>query len=168
MKHLLLLILAALLISPVLQAQQFEVTYSKFNEVDRHGKTLIRKVENQCNVIQKQMDTYKRNQEINLDTIYYEQAINLYTKKLTKLRDDFINYFAIQKKVKVFKIDTQYYINNDTLGLSLSERILVIQNRLTRHETKYGKEILSTNEKYIEYKNTLTMLLDFEQQLANQ
>jgi len=112
----------------------FGQTYYVTNKIlpdtlDSYSKELVNIIKGEVARTNRVLTNYKFRQNEKYDTIYNETLVDLYLAQDMNLYNSLLNQFTVIDTIPVIKIDNGFYLNNDSLGLSISEQKLVIKSR---------------------------------------
>lgn len=148
-------------------SQKFVIQRVDSDSLSFEAKEIIRTVNAQFNVCKDLTDRAKFSTELSdqVDSLQYENVWDTYLIRLNNLRLLVIDQFKVSDTIQVTQIGDEYYLNADTLGLSIGEKKLLLKNRYLRLVKKYGQDKVDGDKRGVAIRDEYNLLVDYEKQL---
>jgi len=164
MKKLILMLAIVVLAATTIFGQDLYVIEKSLpSDLDRQTTTFLNKIKGQVTRIEREMNQYKKNMDIGLDTIYNESLIDAYVSQVNNLYSLAKNQFVVDDTTQVTKIGESYYLEGSEI--SIDTEILSLQDRYNRLVSIYtAAEVVKMNEG-LALKNRYFTLINFKNQI---
>lgn len=151
-------------------SQKFVIKRVDSDSISYEAGEIIRTVNAQFNICKDLTDRAKFSTELSdqIDSLHHENVWDGYLIQLNNIRLLVVDQFKVNDTTYVTQIGDEYYLNHDTLGLSISERKLVLKNRYQRLVKKYGQDKVDGDKRGVAIRDEHNLLVDYETQLQSQ